>query len=86
MSITRRRFTGLAGSTLAALAVAPACRLEAFFPPAGDGRLKARPKPGVKTTAIGRVALGLGDQPRLHAHATARSAAREPAAVPCPCL
>jgi phospholipase/carboxylesterase len=61
MSITRRRFTGLAGSTLAALAVAPASRLEALFQPRGDGRLKARPGAGVKTKATGRVPLGFGD-------------------------
>jgi phospholipase/carboxylesterase len=62
MSISRRRFTGLAGSALAALAIAPVSGLDAFVQPGSDGRLRARPKPGVKTTAIGRVALGLGDQ------------------------
>jgi phospholipase/carboxylesterase len=45
---------------MASLAVMPACRLDAFLPAPGDGRLKSRPKPGVKTTASFRVPLGLG--------------------------
>jgi len=58
--ITRRRFSALAGSAVASLAVGSACRLEAFVPQASNGRLKARPRPGIKTTASGRVPLGFG--------------------------
>jgi len=59
--ITRRRFGVLAGHAMAAVAVGSACRLDAFWQVPGDGRLKARPKPGVKTTATGRVPLAFGE-------------------------
>lgn len=54
---SRREFGVAIGSTAAAL-VGSACGLDAFVQ--GDGRLKARPKPGVKTTAKARTPLGLG--------------------------
>jgi phospholipase/carboxylesterase len=59
--LSRRRFTSLAGGAVASLAIAGTCRLDAFLSPSGDGRLKSRPKPGVKTTATSRVPLAFGD-------------------------
>lgn len=60
MEISRRRFTGLAGATLASLAVSTACDAAPFLAQ-GGARLKARPKSGGSTTARGRTKLGLGD-------------------------
>lgn len=56
--ITRREFVGLASGTAVGLA-ASACGLDALTQYRGDGRLKARPRPDVKTTAPARSALGL---------------------------
>ena len=55
-NFTRREFCSIAASTFASLALGNACS-----PVAGsnDGRLAARPRAGVKTTAAGRVMLGL---------------------------
>ncbi|HEX5069776.1 MAG TPA: hypothetical protein VFV78_06120 [Vicinamibacterales bacterium] len=58
--LTRRQFTSLAGSAVAAFVTGSACRVDAFLQAAGDARLKSRPRPGVKTTASFRVPLGLG--------------------------
>ena len=60
--ISRRQFSVLVSGAAAGLAGA-ACGLsafDAFTQYRGDGRLKARPKAGVKTTAPPRSALGLG--------------------------
>src|SRR5512141_2667274 len=53
----RREFVTLAGSTLATFALG--CRGSAERLPS-DGRITARPRPGVKTTASGSNALGMG--------------------------
>jgi phospholipase/carboxylesterase len=56
--LTRRRFGAVAGGAVASIALG-GCQLR--LPAAGlDGRLQARPVPGVKTTARGTAALGLG--------------------------
>ena len=57
--LTRREFVELAGGAAAGLA-GSACGLDALSQFRGDGRLKARPRPDVKTTAPARSALGLG--------------------------
>ena len=57
--VTRREFGALVGGAAAGLA-GTACGLDALTQYRGDGRLKARPKSGVKTTAPARSALGLG--------------------------
>lgn len=58
--LTRRRFGALAGGAFASIALG-GCQLG--LPAASlDGRLKARPGAGVKTTAQGTAALGLGSQ------------------------
>ena len=60
MSVTRRRFGALTGGALAS-AVFGGCSLQ--LPAASlDGRLKARPVRGVKTSAQGTAPLGLGSQ------------------------
>ena len=56
--ITRRQFGAIAGGTLAAIALSAATRGQPRDDPA---RIKARPKPGVKTAASGEHALGLAD-------------------------
>jgi predicted esterase len=58
-TLSRREFVGLTSAAAAALTAA-ACGLDSVAWASGDGRLKARPKPGVKTTATGKSALGLG--------------------------
>jgi phospholipase/carboxylesterase len=57
-NINRREFCLLAGSSIASLAVSNACtRINNGL--AGDGRLTARPRDGVKTSNTGRITLGL---------------------------
>ena len=58
--LTRRRFVGLGGGTLASLAFGEACR---GTDAAGvdDGRIAARPRNGVKTSQSGTRPLGLSD-------------------------
>ena len=58
--ITRRRFGALAGGVLASLAFADGCGKETGSPEAAGGRLTARPRPTVATSATGTRALGLG--------------------------
>lgn len=56
--IDRREFCLLTGSSIASLAVSNACtRMNNGL--AGDGRLTARPRDGVKTSNTGRITLGL---------------------------
>src|SRR5215468_4224398 len=50
--LTRREFCKISGGLAASFALGNACRLS-------EGRLKARPHEGNKTTAIGRIMLGL---------------------------
>jgi len=59
MNFTRRDFCAIAGSTVASLAFGSACRRIAGSEFATDGRLTARPHAGVKTSAPGRIMLGL---------------------------
>ena len=59
MSISRRRFCALTGSTIASFAAGSACMKLGDSALARDGRLTARPHDGVKTTASGRLMLGL---------------------------
>lgn len=62
MTLSRRRFTALAGGAIASLAFGPACERETFSAQPSDGRLTARPRPTVKTTVSGKSALGLGGE------------------------
>jgi predicted esterase len=56
--INRREFCLLAGTSSVSLAVSTACtRINNGL--AGDGRLTARPRDGVKTSNTGRITLGL---------------------------
>lgn len=55
-NFTRRDFCKTAASTFASLAFASACRRVVG---SNDGRLAARPRDGVKTTAVGQIMLGL---------------------------
>lgn len=57
--MNRRQFGRLIGGVTAGLAV-EACDLDALQLFHGDGRLKARPRSGVKTTVTGRTTLGIG--------------------------
>jgi len=57
--VTRRDFGRLLGGAALGLAAAN-CGIDALTQARGDGRLAARPKPGVKTTAPARIPLGLG--------------------------
>src|SRR5689334_24917161 len=60
-NINRRDFCSLAATSLVALAAGSAC--SHIGGPMGDGRLTARPRSNVKTTATGQVTLNL-DQNR----------------------
>jgi predicted esterase len=60
MAITRRRFGTIVGGTLTAVAFGPACDAAGWASRASDGRLTARPRDGVKTTASATKRLGLG--------------------------
>ena len=55
--MTRREFAGHAGRLLGAVALGTACHARANV--AADGRLRARPRGGTKTTASGTARLGL---------------------------
>jgi predicted esterase len=55
----RRNFCALVGSTAASLVLGSACRRTRGFEVMGDGRLTARPRPGVNTSSTGQIMLGL---------------------------
>lgn len=57
--LTRRRFSLLTAGTLASLALGNACSRIGDSALARDGRITARPREGIKTTATGQTALGL---------------------------
>jgi phospholipase/carboxylesterase len=57
--ITRRRFGAITGGALASFALGSACRLSSGSEIVNDGRLTARPKLRVKTSAHGQIALDL---------------------------
>jgi phospholipase/carboxylesterase len=57
--MNRRRFGALAGGALASIALGDGCGLSGETRTQTDGRLTARPRGGVKTTATGASALGL---------------------------
>jgi phospholipase/carboxylesterase len=57
--MTRRRFGAVAGGALASFAIGSACN-GSEPPMQGDGRITARPRPGVTTTASGSRTVGLG--------------------------
>jgi phospholipase/carboxylesterase len=58
MTITRRNFCALTGSTIASVTLGSSCsRMLSSMP--NDGRLSARPRPDVKTAATGQNPLGL---------------------------
>lgn len=58
--VTRRQFGAVAGSTLASLALGAACH-DGEAASKDDGRIAARPKPGVKTSARGIHPLDLAE-------------------------
>lgn len=60
MSLNRRRFCFIAAGTLVSLPFGAGCDALTFPASAAAARLKARPKPGSKTTATGRSTLNLG--------------------------
>ena len=59
MKVNRRRFCVLTGGAVASVAVTSAC--SRFGSPSmfSDGRLTARPRAGVKTSATGQIMLGI---------------------------
>lgn len=57
-NFTRREFCAATATAAASLALASACKQLGGFVP-NDGRLTARPREGVKTTATGEIMLGL---------------------------
>lgn len=57
--ITRRHFGAIAGSTLASFVIGGACTRAGEPQEANDGRLTARPRANVETSANGERALGL---------------------------
>ena len=57
--LTRRRFSALAGGTFASVALGNACSNIGDAALARDGRLTARPREGIKTTASGQINLRL---------------------------
>ena len=56
---SRREFGTLTGGAFASLVLGPACGLAGSIGVANDGRIGARPRADVKTTARGHSALGL---------------------------
>ena len=58
-TISRRNFCTLAAGTLASLALNSACTRSADSLLAGNGRLTARPRDGVKTQFTGQTTLGI---------------------------
>lgn len=59
MDITRRHFNLLTAATMTSLALGNACTNIGDSALARDGRITARPRDGVTTTATGQTALGL---------------------------
>jgi len=59
MNFNRRDFCAIAGSTIASVAFGNACGRLGDSALTSGGRLSARPHEGIKTTATGRVMLGL---------------------------
>jgi phospholipase/carboxylesterase len=59
VDMTRRHFSVLTAGSIASFALGSACSRIGDSALARDGRLTARPREGVKTTASGRNALGL---------------------------
>jgi predicted esterase len=74
--VTRRRFGAIAGGAVASFAFGDACRVSSEPSPGSDGRLTARPRASVTTSAEGRRALGLdrGRDAILHVPASAAAA------------
>ncbi len=62
----RREFCALAGASLVSLSLATACKELPVQYQMREGRLSARPKEGVKTSATGQVKLGLERDAILH--------------------
>src|SRR5262245_40460230 len=59
---SRREFCAIAGSTIASLAIGSACKHTGGSVIVSDGRLTARPRNGVKTSATGEIKLGLDSE------------------------
>jgi phospholipase/carboxylesterase len=59
MRITRRRFSAIAGSAFASVGIADSCAVESELYQPEDGRLTARPRGNVATSAEGTRGLGL---------------------------
>ena len=57
MTLSRREFGIVTGSTLVSLALGSGCRRFGGAVMPSDGRLSARPRPGVKTSATGQIKL-----------------------------
>ena len=63
-NLTRREFCAAAGGTLASLTLETACRRAGGSDIGSDGRLSVRPRSDVKTTATGRIMLGVDTEDR----------------------
>ena len=58
-NLSRRKFCILSGTTITSLAIGSACGRIGGSVIVSDGRLRARPRSGVKTSAAGEIKLGL---------------------------
>jgi phospholipase/carboxylesterase len=78
-SMTRRRFAEVIGGAVASLALGTACHARAQRE--SDARIKARPRPGVKTQGSGTQPLGLGGRRDAVLHLPADTGAPLPLLV-----
>src|ERR1051325_485556 len=62
MSFSRREFCALTGTTITSIALGSACKRIGGSVIVSDGRLTARPRTDVKTSATGEIKLGLDSE------------------------
>src|SRR5262245_41276842 len=82
MQISRRRFGVVAGGAMASLMCSPGCGFDALEGQSVEGRISARPKAGVKTTATGTQPLGLAGSQSLGLGATRDGLLQMPDVIP----
>ncbi len=73
--MSRRRFGAIAGGLFVPLAFGGGCGIAGEAQEAGDGRLRARPSAGTRTSASGTAALGLDPNRDAILHIPANAAA-----------